>query len=368
MPSFEFLYRPQMTFNSLNRFTMPLAILFTAIFCGSIGLFATDEDKQNRSIIVVQGAGGSPQFDNAFRDSCSKIESAAKKAKIKFQWIGGEPKSSDQKSDRDKLKEAVDSNLEAKSQLWLILIGHGTFSRNAAKFNLRGPDLAAEDLTKWLEAATTPVAIVNCASSSAPFINSLSGPNRVVVTATKSGFEISFARFGEYFAEGITNLEADIDKDEQVSLLESFLFASKKVEEFYKSESRLSTEHALIDDNGDGKGTPLEFFRGVRVVIKSKDDAIPDGIRANQLHLIESDFEQKLPEEIKRERNKLELEIETLRAEKSSLPEAEYYAKLEIVMTQLAQLYAAQEESTNKKTGEEKPSQSKPIKKAANSK
>ncbi len=45
---------------------------------------------------------------------------------------------------------------------------------------------------------------------------------------------------------------ADLDKDGQVSLLEAFLIASRRTLEFYKVEGRIATEHALIDDNGDG--------------------------------------------------------------------------------------------------------------------
>lgn len=334
-----------MNFRFFDYLTLTLISFLMVSTGGEDTARAVDHDELTCSVIVVQGAGGSPQFDDSFRAACSKIQSAAKKANIKFTWIGGGTKTADSNSDRDLLKIAIESNLNEKSQLWLILIGHGTYSRNAAKFNLRGPDLMAAELTNWLEGSTAPIAIVNCASSSAPFINSLSGPNRIVVTATKSGFEISFARFGQFFAEGITNMEADIDKDEQVSLLESFLFASKKVQEFYKSESRLSTEHALIDDNGDGKGTPLEFFRGVRVVAKSADDTIPDGLRANQLHLIESEFEMKLSTSIKQKRYQLEIEVEKLRSQKSQIPEGEYFEKLELIMTKLAQLYASQEKN-----------------------
>ena len=43
---------------------------------------------------------------------------------------------------------------------------------------------------------------------------------------------------------------------EEAGALEAFLFASRKTTEFYKAENRLATEHALIEDNGDGLGTP----------------------------------------------------------------------------------------------------------------
>ena len=88
--------------------------------------------------------------------------------------------------------------------------------------------------------------------------------NRVVVTATRSGDEQNFARFGQYLAEAIADPRADLDKDGQVSLLEAFLTASSRVDEYYRTRSQLATEHALLDDNGDRLGTPADWFRGVR--------------------------------------------------------------------------------------------------------
>ncbi|MEC9093702.1 MAG: hypothetical protein VX438_13395, partial [Planctomycetota bacterium] len=260
----------------------------------------TNSQKASRdrpSIMVVQGAGGSNEYQAIFRQTCQKIETASRKAGGEFTWIGAPkgsaPNSDSEKaiSDLEKTKQAIQQHKTGTGQFWLILVGHGTFDRKAAKFNLRGPDLSAKQLNLWLEGMQRPVAVVNCASCSAPFINELAANDRVVVSATQSGFELNYARFGIHFADALSNSLADIDKDDQVSLLESFLFASRKVEEYYKSESRLATEHALIDDNGDGKGTPLEFFRGVRVIKKSADESIPDGPVANQIHLIQSEFE-----------------------------------------------------------------------------
>src|SRR4029077_6004302 len=111
-----------------------------------------------------------------------------------------------------------------------------------------------------------PLAVIDCASASGPFINALSAPGRVIVTATRSGNEVNVTQFGGYFARAIANPAADLDKDGQTSLLEAFLFASRQVEQFYQEAGRLATEHALLDDNGDGLGTPADWFRGVRAV------------------------------------------------------------------------------------------------------
>src|SRR4029434_7395612 len=96
-----------------------------------------------------------------------------------------------------------------------------------------------------------------------PFINELSASGRVVVTAARSGSEFNFARFGDYFSSAITDSKADLDKDDQTSLLEAFLAAAAGVKEFYLSDGRLVTEYALLDDNGDKRRTPADWSQGL---------------------------------------------------------------------------------------------------------
>ena len=182
--------------------------------------------------------------------------------------------------------------------------------------------------------------MIDCTSASAPFLNRLSEANRIIITATRSGSEVNYARFGHYMAEAIADPKADLDKDGQVSLLEAYLSASHRVEEYYRTRSQLASEHALLDDNGDRLGTPPDWFRGVRATRRAKDGAPPDGIRAHQLHLIPSDRERKIPAEIRRRRDELELAIAALRDQKSKLAEDEYYKRLEPLMVELGRLYA----------------------------
>jgi hypothetical protein len=223
--------------------------------------------------------------------------------------------------------------------LWLVLIGHGTFNGKESKFNLRGPDFSAIEMAEWLKPFRRPVAFINCASASAPFINALSGSNRVVVSATRSGHEQNYARFGKYLSEGIGDLKADLDKDGQTSLLEAFIIGSKKASEFYKNEGRLATEHALLDDNGDGYGTPADWFRGVRAQKKPAQGNSVDGLRAHQMHLVRSEEEQKLTLETRAKRDDLERSIIKLRDEKTQLAEEEYYSRLEALLLDVARIY-----------------------------
>ena len=48
----------------------------------------------------------------------------------------------------------------------------------------------------------------------------------------------------------------DEDEDEEATSRILSEGASRNVARFYEQQSRLATEHALLDDNGDGLGTP----------------------------------------------------------------------------------------------------------------
>lgn len=296
------------------------------------------EPVERPGVIVVAGTPGTPEYETEFRRWAELWEAAAAKGSAELVRIGDAEEGGI--PDKERLRAALDERGgDGQEPLWLVLIGHGTFDRREAKFNLRGPDVTDAELAAWLGGVTRPVVVVNGASSSGPFLNRLSGPNRVIVTATRSGDESNFARFGGYLAGAIGDPVADLDKDGQVSLLEAYLTAGGRVEEFYKSDARLATEHALLDDNGDGLGTPAEWFRGVRAVKRAQDGATLDGARAHQLHLVMGEREREMPPEARRRRDELELAVAALREKKGELGEEEYYARLEGLMVELARLY-----------------------------
>lgn len=294
------------------------------------------------SVVLVLGAPGSDEFGERFRGWMESWREAAEQGGAEFVAIGVDQKETPQDR-RDLLEALKEQRSDAADPLWLVLIGHGTFDGKIAKFNLRGPDISAQELANHLRSFRRPLAIINCASASAPFVNHLSGENRVVVTATKSGFQYNYARFGEYLASAISDPQADLDKDEQTSLLEALLMASSRVGEFYESEGRLATEDAMVDDNGDGLGTLASWFRGVRTTRTPKDDAPADGLRANQFFLLRSDAEEKLTPEQRQRRDALEAELERLRAGKKKLSSDEYYGKLEQIFVEMATLYEGDE-------------------------
>jgi len=318
------------------------AILFFGILVFAVAATsangAVSEEPQKPAVIVVVGAAGSPEYGAQFVKWARLWEQACSKGGARFTAIGLDE--AENPDDLTKLQQSLASeSQQTDTVLWLVLVGHGTFDGRSAKFNLRGPDLAADDLAEWLKPVVRPLVVINTASSSAPFLSRLSAPRRVVVTATKSGFEQNYARFGEYLAGAIAEPQADLDKDGQTSLLEAFLTASSRTDEFYSAAGRLITEHALLDDNGDGLGTRADWFRGIRPVQRAEDGAALDGYRAHQFHLVPSEAENKIPPQMRARRDQLELEVVKLRDTKESFSEDEYFARLEKLLYDIAQIY-----------------------------
>tara|TARA_R110002072_G_scaffold74260_1_gene175968 strand:- start:35871 stop:36968 length:1098 start_codon:yes stop_codon:yes gene_type:complete len=300
-----------------------------------------DSELVRGDLIVVVGAAGEETYEPVFLEWSNTWMQLGKTAKLNTIRIG-EAASNNEQSDLQLLEEAL-QELETDSPrpLWISLIGHGTFARNVAKFNLRGPDVSADQLKDWLAGFKRPVVVINNASSSGPFINALSGPDRIIVTATKSGNEQNFARFGQYFAKALASIDSDLDHDDAVSIREAFVRASKGVELFYEAEDRIATEHALIDDNGDGLGTKADDLR--KKVLTPEQLLMLDGKQAGRMTVAPVANSLNWTDDQFQRRDELEDQLDALRMQRLSNPAAfpdnQWADHLEKILVPLAELY-----------------------------
>lgn len=236
------------------------------------------------------------------------------------------------RNDRDAVLNWVSTAVTETDEHWLILIGHGTHDTRSTKFNLVGPDLSAEDLSRAMSGKPGKWIVIVCASCSGPFLAKLAGPNRIVITATKSGAEQNFSRFGEYLSESSHDEAADLDHDQAISVLEMFLAASDRVARYYADRGLLATEQALIDDTGDGKGTPSTFYRGVRAVKSAAGDASLDGELARRTMVWRKGHLDWVRSE---DVEQMERELERLRGLKATMEPDAYYIELERLFRRL---------------------------------
>ncbi|WLD12197.1 hypothetical protein [Planctellipticum variicoloris] len=299
------------------------------------GLAGNSVSQAAGRVLIVVGAPAETKYGAMFKEWTQRWKNATLFSETPSKVLGLDD--NPEKSDRERLHDELQALAgESPEPLWLILIGHGTFDRRTARFNLRGPDVSDAELAEWLKPVQRPVAVVCCFAASGPFLITLSGPDRVVLVATKSGSEQNFSHFGDWLSKSIADPTADLDKDRQTSLWEAYLAAGRKTTEWYKSQGLLATEHCLLDDNGDKQGTRHDAFRGLKPLETATGGQKLDGMRAHQWHLVPSPTDAGLTESQKQRRNDLELAVIALRDEKEALTEADYFAKLEALLVELA--------------------------------
>ncbi len=234
-----------------------------------LALQATPATAQQTHIIVITGLSGDPAYAEEFHQwATTLIDAATDRYELPAENIiylaektDVDPVRIEDRSTRENVERAFATVAERAlpdDRVLVLLIGHGTYASGESRFNLPGRDLTAKDYARLLEPlGSQQVAFVNAATASGGFIEVLSGEGRTVVTATRSGGQWNAAVFGGYFVEAFADgeEESDQNKDGRVSVLEAFEYAVVQVARVYESDGRLQTEHALLDDNGDGEGT-----------------------------------------------------------------------------------------------------------------
>jgi len=341
-------FRPSVTRLCLAAFAALLAAIPAPAAEGSAvtpppSTAAAQPAAPRDEVLVIIGAPGEDTFAPGFAAAAKNWQTACDRAKVSCTVIGLDPKKDAEAAPTDKdLIQAWIKKLDPNSaaNAWIAYIGHGTFDGKDARMNLRGPDVIPSEMAAWLKPLKRPVIFIDGGSASYPFIAALYGPNRIVISATRSGAEINYCRFGEAFAAALVNEDTDIDQDGQISLLEAFVTASEKVKSFYDDNNRLMSEHALIDDNGDPHPTPADFFKGTRVIKRPAGGGVVSGNKAKLIALAPNEAERAMTSDQLQQRAALEQQLEKLHDQKPKMPEADYYAALEKLLRQLAALYA----------------------------
>ena len=212
--------------------------------------------------------------------------------------------------------------------LLVMLIGHGSGSGPETKFNLVGPDLTAAEWKTLLDPVAGRVAFVDASSASAGFLKMMAGKDRIVITATNSPAQVYHPLFGQAFIEALTSSAADLDKNERISLWEAFVYATKLVEQHYQRAGTLATEHAVLDDSGEGTGRDAAApAAGVTLATLTYLDAPHVATSADPA--VQALIDR---------REALTKEIDDLRSRQSSIPVAEYQAQFEKLALELAQV------------------------------
>ncbi len=287
-------------------------------------------------LVVVTGLGGEPRYQAAFREWGGTLVATARERfglpDEHIVFLTESPQSDPldgSRSTKENVEAALQrfaSQAEPDALVVVVLIGHGSSVGGAARINLPGPDMSAEDFAALLARfPSQTIVFANLASASGDFLPLLAGERRVIITATKSGLERNETIFAGHFVQAFAAEGADTDKNARVSLLEAFDYARQEVARTYESENRLLTEHALLDDDGDGEGGgENDGLFASRVFLDA------DAGRAQEMT---ADPELAA---LYRQRRDLETQVAALRARREEMAQDAYEAELERLLLELA--------------------------------
>ena len=276
---------------------------------------------QQTHLLVITGVPGDEEHAKQFAKWAEAFIDAAKKkdsvpdANITYL--------SDRRAARESVEKAV-ADIAARAKpndgVVVLLIGHGSFNGSTAAFNLPGPDLNADEWAKLLgKLSAQRVAFINTASSSGAFLQPMTAPGRVVVTATKTGGERNETQFPEFFVAAFNDPTADRDRNGHVSIAEAFEYAKTKVTQAFQQKGLLLTEHATMDDSGEGH-LASTMFLGI-------------GRAEGALAVDTSDPAMK---QLVDEKDAIDKQIAALKLRKTGMDEAQYDAQMEKLLTDLA--------------------------------
>jgi len=278
------------------------------------------------SALIIQGVAGSEQIEKKLHTWGTSTRDVLVQdmgfGKDRVILLAGD---NTRKASVEQAFAQLKQQIKKEDNFLLILIGHGSFDTDY-KLNIMGPDITGKEYVALIDSLGANRAIVvSSTASSGGMFETMTGRNRVLVAASRSG-EKEDTVFYEHFLAGLKGLAADEDKDKKVSVWEAFKYATSGVERFYKEQTRIMTEHAGLSAGGAPQvaATVPESDAPVlaRVTSLSADRAITVADPKLQVLL--------------NERKSIEQEIEKHRLDKNILSEAEYEKRLEELIVQLA--------------------------------
>lgn len=312
-------------------------------------LSAATLGAEERYALVITGASGGEAYAaryDAWRDAFVKTLREKFSYPADHVWVLAEREASEVKrATRENVRSAL-TDIRGKAKegdlVLVLLMGHGASANgDAAKFNLVGPDLTADEWGALIRPLPARVVFVDAASGSFPYLATIAGPERVIVTANDSAAQQFETTMPEFFVKAFEDPRADLDKNGKVSIWEAFSYSSAGVQRWYEERGQLATERPLLDDTADGQGREA-VIDGIGGADPMRTTDSGDGQLARITYLqpdapiAETGDAQRTA--LLRRRAELDAALERLRVQKESMSPEEYETALETLLLEIAQI------------------------------
>lgn len=302
-----------------------------AVLCLAAALLFAVPARAAVYYVTVAGLGGEPDYEQEFTSLAMDLDKLLKASgsDVHVYTLTGKDAT---RANLTETLSKVASEAKPDDDFVLTLIGHGSFDGFEYKFNLPGPDISAADLAVLCDHVPAKrQLIVNTTSASGGSVATLEKHGRAVIAATKSGTEKNATVFARYWVQALHDPEADVDKNDSITALEAFRYATSRTAEFYDAQKRLATEHAVFDDTG------------LHDAVREASTDTGEGLLLSSFTLIRlGDAQKAYADPAKRallaRKEELERQIDTLKYQKAAMSQDDYKSQLTAALIELAKV------------------------------
>jgi hypothetical protein len=288
------------------------ARIAVAAALATAALATASEARAELYYLIVGGLGGEETYQKQFDEATKSLAAVAKKTTgdaSRVLVLSGEGAT---RAALEKSFATLRAKCKPTDSLAVFIVGHGSFDGDAYKLNLPGPDITAADFAKLLSGVPARSQLVmNATSASGAVLDQWKADGRVVITATRSGFERNATRFAKQWAAALADGSADINKNGIITAKEAFDYASREVADSFSKDGALATEHPQIAGDAAARFT----------VARLQAQAAPATPELAALNT---------------ERETIEGKIEDLRVRRPQMQNDEYLNALQELLVQLA--------------------------------
>lgn len=160
---------------------------------------------------------------------------------------------------------ALQAELQPNDALWVFVFGHAHYDGRFSWLNIAGADINHQEFGALFQPLRCREQVFFMTTSCSGFFTKpLAAPGRVVISATEPDLEVNETLFPHKLAALLgpappPYLEFEADGDGRLTVLDLYLLAARQTAQDYATNMLLATEHALLDDSGDGRGTELQI-------------------------------------------------------------------------------------------------------------
>ena len=229
--------------------------------------------------LIVCGLSGDAAHHKLFAETVTKLHEGLTK-RLSFAagdvqvLFGDEPQESDSevvkstsRATRKELERSavgLREKLHPEDAVWIVVLGHSHYDGRQSWLNLPGPDIQQTEFAKLFAGLTAREQVFFITTPTSGFyLKPLSAKGRIVITATEADWETNETEFPHELARVLsapppTN-EFDIDQDGKITVFDLYVTVARNLAQSYLERELLATEHPLLDDNGDGRGTEVQI-------------------------------------------------------------------------------------------------------------